>query len=156
MTLSEAVRASVSDCCDLDLSSETRFGKSNRVDFSGRSPSIGEVRVELERRREDPVNNVAKAWRQAAENTSEPPFVLIQVFSGLYRSKKAKFENARFVGQMMNAWAEASGRDISYVAVLLDFEPPSGDADPVIDSSTVDTIRDQIRRGLKGRIRNSR
>jgi hypothetical protein len=61
MTLSEVVRASVADCCDTDLSREMCFGKANQVDFSGRSALIGNIRVELERRREDPVNNVVKA-----------------------------------------------------------------------------------------------
>ena len=153
MILSEVVRASVADCCETGLSREMRVGKANQVDyFSGRSPLIGNIRVELERRREDPVNNVVKAWRQAAENPSEPPFILVHVFSGFYLSRKAKFENARFVGQMMNSWADASGRGITYLAVLIDFEPPMGDADPVVVEAVAQTIRGQIRRQLEGRI----
>ncbi|HWP60605.1 MAG TPA: hypothetical protein VNL14_22110 [Candidatus Acidoferrales bacterium] len=152
MTLSEVVRASVADCCDADLSRETRFGKANQVDFSGRSALIGNIRVELERRREDPVNNVVKAWRQAAENPSEPAFILVHIFSGFYLSRRAKFENARFIGEMMNMWADTSGRSITYVAVLLDFEPPMGDADPIIGDAVAQTIREQIRRQLDGRI----
>ena len=124
MTLSDVVRASVADYCDMDLSPETRFGQSNRVDFAGRSPLIGNIRVELERRREDPVNNVVKAWRHAKENPTDPPFILVHIFSAFYSLGKAKFENARFVGEMMNAWADAGSLGITYVAVLLDFEPP--------------------------------
>jgi hypothetical protein len=148
MTLTETVRAAISDCCATELSRETRLGNANQVDFSGRSTSLGEIRVEFERRREDPVNNVVKAWRQAVENPTESPFTLVHVFSGFYLSKKPKVENARFIGNMMNKWAASQDRPIEYVAVLLDFEPQMGDADPIIDDSVGQTIAAQLRREL--------
>jgi hypothetical protein len=152
MTLSEVVCASVGDWCATDLSRETRFGKANQVDFSGRSALVGnDIRLEVERRREDPVNNVVKAWRQAAENPREA-FILVHIFSGFYRSRMAKFENARFVGEMMNMWADTSGRNITYLTVLLDFEPPMGGADAIIENAVAETIGQQIRSELDGRI----
>lgn len=152
MTLSDTVRASVAAYCETDLSPETRFGKSNRVDFAGRSPLIGDIRVELERRRQDPVNNVVKAWRHAIEDPTAPPFILVQVFSGFYSVGNGSFENARFIGDMMNAWADTANRRIAYVSVLLDFEPPKGDADPLVDDVVARDIREQICRQLEGRI----
>ena len=154
MTFFEVVRASVSDCCATDLSRERRFGKANQVDFSGYSALIGnEIRLEIEGRREDPVNNVGKAWRQATENLNEA-FILVQVFSGLYGRKRAKFENARFVGEMMNKWADSNGRNVRYVDILLDFEPPQGDRHAIIEDAVAETIRQQIRSELESRIQN--
>ena len=88
MTLTNAVQLAVAEWCGAVLSAEQRLGRANQVDFAGRSTSAGEVRVEFERRREDPVNNVVKAWRQAAQNQQEPPFTLVHVFSAFYLSKK--------------------------------------------------------------------
>jgi len=152
MTLSQVVRASVGDYFHADLAPEMRFGQTNQVDFSGASPWLGGIRVELERRREDPVNNVVKAWRQARDNPNKAHFTLVHIFSGFYSSRRAKLENARFVGEMMSAWSDGNGRSIKHVAVLFDFEPPSGDADPTVSDAVAQQIREQIRHQLEERI----
>ncbi len=148
MTLSQVVRGCVANYFSAELAPAT-VGKSNQVDFSGTCPWLGNIRVELERRREDPVNNVVKAWRQASDNPKEQPFTLVHIFSGFYSSQAAKIENARFVGEKMNAWAEANGRRIKYVAISFDFKPPSGDADPDLSNAVAKQIHEQLCRQLE-------
>ena len=153
MTLSDVVRTCVNEAFSARLESEWTAGPSNRVDFSGNSPRHGKIRVELEKRREDPVNNVAKAWRQACEKTEES-FTLVHVLSGYYSSRssrRAKRANAQFVGERINEWAEANRREIRYQAVSFDFEPPSGDPDRHLSDTEAKQIRDQICRQLKSR-----
>lgn len=150
MFLSDVVRTCVNEALAAGLESEWTAGPSNRVDFSGISPTHGRIRVELERRREDPVNNVAKAWRQACEKAEES-FTLVHVFSGYYSSRssrRAKRDNAQFVGARMNEWAERTGRKIRYQAVSFDFEPPARDSDPHLSSTEAQQIHDQICRQL--------
>ena len=146
VALSDVIRTCIGKALSVNLDSEWTAGPSNRVDFSGVSSSLGRIRVERETRREDPVNNVAKAWRQAYEKTEES-FTLIHVFSGYYSkgSRKAKRDNAQFAGDRMNEWARDNGREIRYKAVSFDFEPPSGDLDPQLSSTDAKQICDQIR-----------
>ena len=146
VALSDVIRTCIGKVLSVNLDSEWTAGPSNRVDFSGVSSKLGRIRVERETRREDPVNNVAKAWRQAHEKTGES-FTLIHVFSGYYSkgSRRAKRDNAQFVGDRMNEWARDSGREIRYKAVSFDFDPPSGDLDPHLSSTDAKQICDQIR-----------
>lgn len=152
MTLSEVVSRCIGDCLSVQLTPERSLGPTNKVDFFGVSPEHGDIRVELERRREDPVNNVAKAWRQAYYNPDEPPFILVHVFSGHYSATRqarfAKSRNARFAGERMTEWAKTKGRGIRYVALSFDYEP-TGAADHAIPE--IDRIRicDQIRSQLQ-------
>jgi hypothetical protein len=155
MTLSQAVCAFVAEYFSAEFAAEMRLGQANQVDFSGKCVQVGNIRIELERRREDPVNNVAKAWRQANENPSEPPFTLVHVFSGFYSSKsskRAKMDNARFVGEKMCAWAQANNRGIRYVAVFFDYEPLPAGGDPILPDTIANRIRDQIFHQLQGLI----
>jgi hypothetical protein len=158
LTLSQAVCGCIGDHFAAAFAPESTLGPANQVDFVGACAGLGSIRVELERRREDPVNNVVKAWRQAFSNPDDPPFTIVHVFSGYYSSRRAKMENARFVGERMCAWAEANGRRIKYLAIAFDFEPPSGDANPVLADVVAKRIRDQILNQLeevfpKGQIR---
>lgn len=152
MTLSQVICDAVSQYFSADLTCETRLGESNHVDFSGSSASCGCIRVEVERRREDPVNNVIKAWRQAKESPVEPGFILVHVFSGFYASRRAKMENARFAGQMMSDWATSIGRSIKYAAILVRFTPPLGESDPVVGGVVAQEIRDDIQRQLEQQV----
>ena len=149
MTLSEVVRVCVESYLSVQLRPEGMLGRANQVDFVGDSPRYGAIRLELERRREDPVNNVVKAWRQASESLGDPPFMLVQLFSGYYSSRPAKMENARFVGQKMEEWAKATGRRSRYIAVSFSFEPPSGDANPIVSAEMMDELRKEISNGLR-------
>jgi len=157
MTLSQTVRAVVAEYFCAEFAAEMKLGQANQVDFWGNCLRVGNIRIELERRREDPVNNVAKAWRQADENPSEPAFTLVHVFSGFYssESKRATMVNARFVGEKMCAWARANNRGIRYVAVSFDYEPPRGSGDPILPDTIANQIRSQISHQLQDLIPKS-
>ncbi len=144
MTFTEAVKLAIEKYFNINLASEQKRGKANQVDFIGLSSQIGEIRIELERRREDPLNNVVKAWRQAIDNPNEQPFTLIHIFSGFYVSKKSKLENANFVGERMNEWAKITNHKIRYITVLLEYTPPSGNSDPIITDDIIQSIYDQV------------
>jgi hypothetical protein len=79
--------------------------------------------LELELRREDPVNNVIKIWR-AIENDphtySQGHLVILHAFSEFYQSHKSKMENAVFAGQKM---VHAIHR-LSYKPLMFDLLPP--------------------------------
>lgn len=154
MTLSDVVRTCINEALSAQLEGEWTAGPSNRVDFSGVSSRHGRIRVELERRREDPVNNVVKAWRQACRKPEES-FTLVHVFSGYYSSRRAKRDNARFVGERMNEWAEGHRREIRYQAVSFDFEPPPGDSDPHLSNAEAQQICVQICRQLNSNVPDS-
>lgn len=144
MTFTEAIEFAIEKHFNINLEAEQKRGKANQVDFIGFSSQIGEIRIELERRREDPLNNVVKAWRQAMDAPNEQPFTLIHIFSGFYVSKKSKFENANFVGERMNDWAKATNHKIRYIAVLLEFTPPSKNSNPILTNDEIQKICDQI------------
>lgn len=81
--------------------------------------------VEIEMRREDPVNNVIKIWRWIEESpTKGQPkrAVLFQVFSAFYERRRAKMENAQFAGRKMAEDLEC----IQYRAISWDLNPPVG------------------------------
>ncbi len=144
MTFTEAVKLVIENHYGITIQPEQKKGKANQVDFVGLSPQFGEIRIELERRREDPLNNVVKAWRQVKENPNEQGFILIHIFSGFYISKKSKFENAIFVGERMNEWAKVTNCKIKYISILLDFIPPPGDSNPIVKTDEIQKINDQI------------
>ena len=147
MTLTQVIRTCIEECLSVKLTPEWNLGPSNTVDFFVRSSMHGNIRVEVERRREDPVNNVAKAWRQACETGEEESFTLLHVFAGFHSSrsttKRAKFNNARFVGERMQKWAQENHRGITYRAICIDFEPPKGNADPVLSDIDAKQVRKQ-------------
>lgn len=157
MTLSEAIRKCISDYFAVRLEAEHRKGRANTVDFLGISPVHGEIRVELEKRRADPTNNVVKAWRQAHENPAERSFTMVHVFSGYYRgANSSKLENARFVGERMVEWGE--GRGIKYVAISLGFEPrenPERLPETDLPETAKRLICDEIRRQLDAALPSS-
>lgn len=148
MTFSEAVKSALEEWGNISLQSEKKIGKANQVDFIGSYLNLTEIRVEIERRREDPLNNVVKAWRQAVDEFNNESFILLHIFSGFYKSKKSKMQNAIFVGERMNEWALSKNRNIKYVPVLLDFTPPPGDSNPNVDQDTIDSIKSQIANNL--------
>ena len=151
MTISEVTRKCLCDYFSIRLESEHLKGPANTVDFLGISPEHGEIRVELEKRRADPVNNVVKAWRQAHESPDEPSFTMIHIFSGYYRGANiSKFENARFVGERMAEYGE--GCKIKYVTVSFGFEPPENPArlpEPDLSETVERQIYDEIHRQLE-------
>lgn len=148
MTFSEAIKLAIEEWGNISLQSEKKIGKANQVDFMGSFINLTEIRIEIERRREDPLNNVVKAWRQAVDELNEESFILLHIFSGFYKSKKSKMQNAIFVGERMNEWAISKNRKIKYIPILLDFIPPSGDSNPNVDQDTIDSIKSQIANDL--------
>ena len=153
MNFTEAVKIAVENWCNCDLVPETKVGKANQVDFTGTHTNYSEIRIELERRREDPLNNVVKAWRQANENINEE-FLLIHIFSGFYISKKSKYKNAIFVGKQINTWAAYENRKIGYLPILLDYTPEKGDSNPTVTKGEALNISNQIKEQLDMTINN--
>ena len=147
MNFTEAVKIAVENWCHCALTSEIKLGKANQVDFMGTHSKYGEIRIELERRREDPLNNVVKAWRQATENINEE-FLLIHIFSGFYISKKSKYENAIFVGEQINLWATSTNRKTGYLPIILDYIPAKGDSNPILTETEAHNITTQVREQL--------
>ena len=147
MNFTEAVKAAVENWCSCTLITEVKLGKANQVDFIGTHSKYHEIRVELERRREDPLNNVVKAWRQATENTNEE-FLLIHIFSGFYISKKSKYDNAIFIGEQINFWATSKNRKAGYLSVLLDYIPAKGDSNPIVTETEALNISKQVEEQL--------
>jgi len=143
MNLTEAVKVAIEYWGNCTLAAEVTLGKANQVDFVGTHSKYGEIRVELERRREDPLNNVVKAWRQASKNTNEE-FLLIHIFSGFYISKKSKYENAIFIGEQINFWATSRKRKTGYLSVLLDYIPAKGASNPIVTEEEALRINSQV------------
>jgi len=148
MTFSEAIKLSLEEWGSISLQSEKKLGKANQVDFIGIYLQDTEIRVEIERRREDPLNNVVKAWRQAKDESKNESFILLHIFSGFYKSKKSKMQNAIFVGDRMSEWAKSKNKRIQYIPILLDFTPPSGDSNPDVNNDTYNSIKNQILKTL--------
>src|SRR5437660_10155430 len=100
MTLKELICQVIAENLQLPgLRAEVRNGAANQADFAVMLTGGRCVIVEIELRREDPVNNVAKAWRAATRDPGNQGFIFIHVFSGFYRnSKEAKRDNAAFIG----------------------------------------------------------
>ena len=153
MNFTEAVKKAVENWCNCDLTTETKVGKANQVDFTGLHTKFNEIRIELERRKEDPLNNVVKAWRQASQNLNEE-FLLIHIFSGFYISKKSKYENAVFVGKQINSWAIYKNRNIIYLPILLDYIPLKGDSNPIVTENEAIHISYQVKEQIDNTINN--
>jgi hypothetical protein len=143
MNFSDLIKETIEKWADTPLKSEKKIGKANQVDYSGYLFN-NELRIEIERRREDPVNNVVKAWRQAIEN-DEDNFILIHVFSGYYKTKQSKKKNAIFIGEQMLNWARINKKNIRYDVITVDFIPPQGNPNiDIIDYETIKNIQVQI------------
>ena len=109
------------------------------IDVRGRLRDGRQLRIEHEYNRQDPIANVAKAWRQAHEEWEQShrkkEFVLIHVFSSEYKSNGAPYKNATFVGQQMVMWGEREGLRIVYFPIQY-------------DNVNIECIRDKIREKL--------
>lgn len=97
------------------------------VDISGLSgDSI--FLVELEWRRADPADNIAKIFRHIeAENLEEDQVKIVQIFTAYYDLKRggvsSKRNNAEFVGKITTQ----SIQKVTYHAVDFDLAPPKED-----------------------------
>lgn len=102
------------------LPQQEKYG--SRVDLVGEGAEA-EYLLEIELRREDPVNNVVKVYRAIAEGPGQCPqkrIVLLHVFSGFYSSRPQKRKNAVFAGKKM---AEAL-KNIEYEPIGWSLTPP--------------------------------
>jgi hypothetical protein len=150
MRLSDYIHSVLAAHLGIDLEKEVSLGTANQVDYFGVSDVHGTIRVEIERRREDPLNNVVKAWRQTFDASMDDDFTLIHIFSGFYqKSKITKRLNAEFVGQRLVDWATEQGRTIQYWSIGLSFCPPRGDADPELTEEEQVEIAQEIQAQLQ-------
>ncbi len=77
-------------------------GSRDCVDVVGLNNGSPVVLIEVELHREDPVSNVAKVWKWAAQHKKHQDFAFFQAFSRLYRKKKQqRKERAIFLGKRM-------------------------------------------------------
>lgn len=116
---------------------EERIKGGVRIDLLGEGVKALYL-LELEMRREDPVNNVVKLWRTIEEclrGRMLRRIVLIQVFSAFYKPGSAKKANATFAGTKM---AEAL-RNAQYKTFDWDLTPPV--AGKVFPQDTDEQIR---------------
>jgi hypothetical protein len=95
-----------------------------RIDVLGEEEDMKVVYLlEIEMRREDPVNNVVKIYRAIDKGLrGRPPkkIVFIHVFSAFYKRKLAKIKNATFAGKKM---AEAL-ENVEYKTIRWNLIPP--------------------------------
>jgi hypothetical protein len=97
------------------------------IDVVGYFKDKPSVLIEVELRRDDPVNNVVKMW-QLFENKKKrkemrPKIFFLHAFSGIYEDeKKSRKESAQFVGGKLNK----SFPQISYIPICFDYYPTHG------------------------------
>jgi hypothetical protein len=84
--------------------------ESSRVDVVGLLGEVPKVLVEVELKKDNPVENVVKVWRWAKATKHTEPILFIQAFSALYanpENKKARppkekqFVRSQFIGERM-------------------------------------------------------
>lgn len=76
--------------------------KRSRVDVAGLKHRIPDVLVEIELKKDNPVENVVKIWRWASKERRRKGILFIHAFSGHYkRSKVKQYERAVFIGERM-------------------------------------------------------
>ena len=119
------------------------FKSSSYIDILGLSRKNIYI-IELELRREDPVNNVVKVFRVIDENTSfmiDKRLYFIHVFSDFYKTHKSKRYNSVFVGEKMSKAFD----NLEYFALDFNLLPPKkGDSFPKNTSSSIKTLCDDI------------
>lgn len=101
--------------------------------------------IELEMRREDPVNNVVKFYRyvdRIKDRFLEKRITFIHVFSLFYEKRRSKRENAVFIGEKMAKTIE----NVAYLPLNFNLLPPvAGDSFPAeTDNSLKRLIEDLI------------
>lgn len=83
--------------------------------------------IELEMRREDPVNNVVKFYRyvdRIKDRFLEKRITFIHVFSLFYEKRRSKRENAVFIGEKI-----AKTKNVAYLILNFNLLPPVGGND---------------------------
>jgi len=117
--LSDLIRKSIEKSLDIGLKKETEFRGTEKFDYFCEN-NKHRVFVEIELKREDPVNNIAKAWRQldTIEKDDKKSF-FIHVFSASYSESNRKYLNATFIGRKL----EESGK-AKYIPILIPIESP--------------------------------
>lgn len=82
----------------------------SRVDVVGMKASAARVLVEVELKKDNPVENVVKIWNWAKDKRKTHPILFVQAFSAHYlgpknnfgkTSKGKQFERSKFVGERM-------------------------------------------------------
>jgi hypothetical protein len=123
---------------------ERQLSDVGNIDVYGESRNHVYV-IELEMRREDPVNNVVKFYRYAdriKDRFLKGKITFIHVFSLFYEKRRSKRENAAFIGEKMAKTIE----NVTYLTLDFNLLPPvAGDSFPVeTDHSLKRLIEDLI------------
>lgn len=107
-----------------------------KIDYFYESKKL-RILVEVELRRQDPVNNVVKAWKILEGVKNEKQSFLLHFFSGKYSRTHSKYLNAVFIGNKMQ-----EARIAYYTPILLKAKPPSGSYGifPMSDEDKKDVI----------------
>jgi len=91
-------------------SAEWRADSRSRVDLAGMKAKILHVLVEVELKKDNPVENVVKIWRWAVDEKKTKRILFLQAFSAHYHSdapisgrpsKVKQYERAVFIGEQM-------------------------------------------------------
>lgn len=98
----------------------------SRVDVAGLNGKIPRVLVEVELKKDNPVENVVKIWRWAARSKKRKTIVFFHAFSALYHRPAAKsappktkqYERAVFVGQRMRQERKTLGIEYRDLAIF--------------------------------------
>jgi hypothetical protein len=86
------------------------------------------ILVEVELKKDNPVENVVKIWRWLRENRDQP-VLFVQAFSGWYKSTKKKqlkqkqYDRSTFIGEWMK---EDQGIKAKYRVIPMIFKPSKG------------------------------
>lgn len=80
------------------------------------------VLIEIERRRDAPVSNVAKTWAWIIEQEKKKKLpkrpILIQAFSGVYSESDRRRNHAELIGRLME-----SAKVAKYIPIPFDYKP---------------------------------
>ena len=100
--------------------------------------------IELEMRREDPVNNVVKSYRyvdRIKDRVSKRKITFIHVFSLFYEKRRSKRENAVFIGEKMAKTIE----NVAYLPLDFNLVPPvAGDNFPVETEHSLEKLIEDL------------
>jgi hypothetical protein len=102
-------------------------GQQWKVDVAGLPKKSGPlVLVEVELKKDNPVENVVKIWRWAKDEKKTQRILFVQAFSAHYKTKKQKqFVRSKFIGERME---EDSSLRIKYKIIHMKYKPRKGNS----------------------------
>lgn len=139
MNLSTFIAQCIQHEFNITLEREASLMGLEKVDYLYESDTLRLI-IEIELRRQDPVNNVSKCWKILETLRDTRQTVLVHFFSGKYLKTTSKYDNAIFIGSKMKEQGIAD-----YNPILLLAEPPVGSYGKfVLDQNEKQDIRQKI------------